>query len=251
MKQFAIIGLGNFGTRMLEKLAEVTSELVLVDRDAEIIEKYKELAASAYIVDAIDEAALRRVIPEGLDAAIVDVGNNIEAAILITNSLKKLGVQEIIVKADSEERGEILEIIGATRVIYPDREAAARIVPMLVSPSLFNFMPIGQSLVIAEVKIPERYVGMTLIEANLRQRHGINVIALRSEVVEDYRYFSADYRLQGDDVLLVAGKEKEIIEFSGTPERRERLGISEIFKGLLKGRGKKEADGGKPHERRG
>ena len=140
MRQYAIIGLGSFGVRMLEKLSEVSSELIVIDRDSEIIERYKDYAANAYIVDAIDESALKRVIPESLDAAVVDVGSNLETAILVTNELKKLGVKEIIVKADSDERGEILRLIGATRVVYADREAASRIVPLLVSPSLFSFM---------------------------------------------------------------------------------------------------------------
>jgi len=236
MRQYAIIGLGSFGVRMLEKLSEVSSELIVIDRDAEIIEHYKDYAANAYIVDAIDEAALKRVIPESLDAAVVDVGSNLETAILITNELKKLGVREIIVKADSDERGEILRLIGATRVVYADREAAARIVPLLVSPSLFSFMPIGSNLVMAEVMIPEKYVGMSLTEANLRQRHDINVIAIRSENGSEYRYFSADYKLSDEDILLVAGKEKDVFGFSGVESKGEQNAIGDIFRGLLKGK---------------
>jgi len=238
MRQYAIIGLGSFGVRMLEKLSEVSSsELIIIDRDSEIIERFKDYANNAYIVDAIDETALKRVIPESLDAAVVDVGSNLETSILVTNALKKLGVREIIVKADSDERGEILRLVGATRVVYADREAAARIVPLLVSPSLFSFMPIGSNLVMAEVMIPEKYVGMSLIEANLRQRHDINVIAIRSENGSEYRYFSADYKLTDEDVLLVAGKEKDIIAFSGVESKGERGAIGDIFRGLLKGKG--------------
>lgn len=239
MRQYAIIGLGKFGLRMLEKLAAVTDELIVVDRDVEAIERCKDLAKNAYIADVVDAAALARIIPEGLDVAVVDVGNNIEAAILVTNTLKKLGAGEIIVKADSEQSGEILEIIGATRVVYPDREAATQIVPMLVSPALFNYMPLSPSLVMAEVKIPEKYTGLTLIEANLRQRHGINVIAIRTEGTQDYRYFSADYKLQADDVLLVAGTEKEIIDISGVERKGEKRRGLEIFTSLLHGKRKK------------
>ena len=238
MRQYAVIGLGTFGTRMLEKLAEARAEVVIVDRDEAAVERYKDLAAAAYIVDVLDEAALRRTLPEALDVAIVDLGDNIEATILAVNRLKKLGVGEIIVSTDTEDRGEILSLIGATRVVYPDREAAARIVPLLVSPSLFSFMPIGPSLVMAEVRVPERYVGLSLIEANLRQKHGINVIAIRPEGSPEYRYFSADYRLSLVDLLLVAGPEKDVIAFSGTVEEEGRRGISEVFSGLLKGKPK-------------
>jgi trk system potassium uptake protein TrkA len=239
MRQYAVIGLGSFGLRLLEKLAAVTDEIVVVDRDADAIEKCKDLVKNAFIADASDVEALKRILPEALDVAVVDVGDNIEAAILVTDTMKKLGVGEIIVKANSEQRGEILQLIGATRVVYPDREAAAQIVPMLVSPALFNYMPLSPSLVMAEVKIPEKYLGFTMIEANLRQRHGINVIAIRSEGTQDYRYFSADYRLQEDDILLVAGKESEIIALSGE-ERKvgKRHGLS-VFTDLLRGKTKK------------
>jgi len=104
-------------------------------------------------------------------------------------------------------------------------------------------MPISTSLVMAEVRIPEKYAGMTLIEANLRQRHGINVIALRSEGTQEYRYFSADYRLKGDDVLLVAGKEDEVISFSGVEEKGRRRGVASLFRDLF-GKG---PEGKKPH----
>lgn len=238
MRQYAVIGLGTFGTRMLEKLAEARAEVVIVDRDEAAVERYKDLAAAAYIVDVLDEAALRRTLPEALDVAIVDLGDNIEATILATNRLKKLGVEEIIVSTDTEDRGEILTLIGATRIVYPDREAAARIVPLLVSPSLFSFMPIGPNLVMAEVRVPERYVGLSLIEANLRQKHGINVIAIRPEGSPEYRYFSADYRLSLVDLLLVAGPEKDVIAFSGTVEEARRRSIGEVFSDLLKGKPK-------------
>jgi len=238
MRQYAVIGLGTFGTGMLEKLAEARAEVVIVDRDEDAVERFKDLAAAAYIVDVLDEAALRRTLPENLDVAIVDLGDNIEATILAVNRLKKLGVGEIIVSTDTGDRGEILTLIGATKVVYPDREAAARIVPLLVSPSLFSFMPIGPSLVMAEVRVPERYVGLSLIEANLRQKHGINVIAIRPEGSPEYRYFSADYRLSLVDLLLVAGPEKEVIAFSGTVEEEGRKSIGEVFSGLLKGKPK-------------
>ena len=239
MRQYAIIGLGSFGLRMLEKLAAVADEIVVIDRDADAIERCKDLVRNAFIADASDVDAVERILPEGLDVAVVDVGDNIEAAILVTSSLKKLGVSYIIVKASSEQRGEILERVGATQVVYPDREAAAQIVPMLVSPALFSYMPLSPSLVMAEVKIPARYEGLTLIQANLRQRHGINVIAIRTEGTQDYRYFSADYKLRADDILLVAGKESEIIDISGAERKAGRRPVLEVFADLFRGKPKK------------
>ncbi|MDP3176843.1 MAG: NAD-binding protein, partial [Spirochaetaceae bacterium] len=159
MRQYAIIGLGNFGLRMLEGLSAASDEVLVVDRDADLIEKCKDKAKYAYIADVLDEQALRKILPGSLDVAVVDLGSNIEAAILVTNTLRESGVGEIIVKADSERRGGILEIVGATRVVYPDREAAAQIVPLLVLPGLLSYIPLSPSLVMAEVKTAAALVG--------------------------------------------------------------------------------------------
>jgi trk system potassium uptake protein TrkA len=232
MRQYAFIGLGTFGSIMLERLAESTDQIIVVDKDPILIERVKDKARYAYVADAMHEEALKRILPEALDVAVVDVGGGIEASAIVTNILKKLGVAEIIVKADSEDRGEILRIVGATRVVYPDREAASQIVPMLVSPTLFSFMPISSNLVMAEVKIPETHVGQTLVEANLRQLHGINVIAIRSEDSQEYRFFSPDYRLGGDDVLLLVGRPDEVFKFSGIGPKPARASLSSLFKGF-------------------
>lgn len=236
MRQYAIVGLGSFGAGMLAKLAEVSKEIMVIDRDAEAVERVKDLAQAAFVVDAFDDATLSRLVPEGLDVAIVDIRDSIESAILATNSLKKLGVQEILVRADNEERGEVFSLVGATRVVYPDREAASRIVPILVSPALFSFMPIGSNFVMAEVQAPDRYVGLSLVEANLRQRHGINVVAVRLEGSQEYRYFDSAYRLSAVDVLLIVGTEDNVISFSGRsgPEGQGRSG--DLLRSLLKGR---------------
>jgi len=241
-KQFALIGLGTFSSRILEKLAETVDEIIIVDKDPQAVEKYKDLATQAYITDAINFETLQRILPEGMDVAIVDVGDNIEAAILITNSLKKLHAKKILVRAETDERGEILQIVGAHKIVYPAREAADKLVPLLVSSSLFSFMPISPSLVLAEIKISEKYFGMSLIQANLRQSYGINVVAIRKENNEDYVYFNPEYRLQPDDVLLCAATEKDMSVFSGMKFSARKSTVTDMFKGMFGNRKSKSKE---------
>jgi len=245
VRQYVIVGLGSFGIRVLEKLSEATDQIIVIDKRQDVIEKYKDLAAKSYIADALSMEALTRIIPEAVDVAVVDVGDNLEVAIVVTNALKKIGARQIIVRADNEERGEILEMVGATKVIYPAREAATKLVPMLVSTSLFSFMPISPSLVLAEVRIPERYVGLTLVEANFRQSRGINVVAIRKEDGDEYEYFDPQYRLQAIDVLLCAGSEKDVTSFTGARIAARKNVISEMLKGIFgkpRRRGEKAID---------
>ncbi len=221
MKQFAIIGLSRFGRRLLEEFLETDAELIIVDKDREVIELYKDKVASAYIADALNEEIVRKLIPPSIDAAIVDLGDRLEASILVTNYLKKLGVKEILARAESNEHGEILELVGATKVVLPNKEAAKRIAPFLVSSQIFSYLPISTELVIAEVKVPEKFYGKSLIEVDMRRKYRLNVIAYRKLDSEEYFFYAPEYRLQADDVLLMGGREQDIDEFT-----EEKLPVS-------------------------
>ena len=237
MRQYAFIGLGMLGMSMLESIAKVTDQIVVVDQNPALIDRVKDLVKTAYVADAMESGALERILPDGLDVAVVDMGDNIEAALLVTHSLKKHGVAEIIVKADSDERSEILGIVGATKVVRSDREAAARIVPLVLSSTLYNFIPIGGDLVMAEVCVPSDLPGKTLVEADLRRRAGVNVVAIRSKDSTAYKNFERDYRLVESDLLLVAGNEEDVFAFSGVPRAtvhaKKRSSISTIMKTIF------------------
>ena len=233
MKQFVIIGISSFGLRMLEELSDLDCEILIVDKDREVIEKAKDLATNAFVADVINEEIILILIPSSVDAAIIDLGDRTEVSILVTNYLKKLGVKTIVVKAETDEHGEILEIVGATHVVFPNREAAKRMTPLLGSSLIFNYMPISNGLVIAEVRVPKEFAEMTLIEANLRRTHGLNVIAIRDGIEGEYEFFSPEYRLQPNDVLLVVGAEANIIRFSGDKATHAHPGLSRLFRNMF------------------
>lgn len=234
MKQFAIIGLGAFGLRMLEELLRITSEIIIIDKDRDIIEKYKDQSKAAYITDVINETALKKIIPPEIDAVIVDLGGKVEASIMATNYLKKMGVREIIAKAQTDEHGEILKMVGATDVIFPDQEAAKRLTPMLASSVLFNFLPISKDLSLAEVRVNADCVGKTLVEANLRRSYGINVVAMKQSETEDFAFINdPSYVFSEADILLVVGSDESIGEFSMAPLKETRLPLIEAFKNLF------------------
>lgn len=236
MKQFAIIGVSKFGYRVMEELSQIDCEILIVDKDRELIEKLKERVSYSYIADVLNEETIRKLIPSTVDAAIVDLGDRTEASILVTNYLKKIGVSRIIAKAETDEHGEILEIVGATDVIFPNREAARRLTPMIAYSQLFNYLPISNGLIIAEIKVPEKHIGMTLIEADFRRAYRFNVIALRKADDDDagYLFFEPDYRLQENDVLLVAGNERDLARLVGDAPARRRRGLGNLFHTLLR-----------------
>ena len=234
MKQFAIIGVSTFGKRVLDELVEVDCEVILIDKRSELIDMYKDSVTSAYIADVINEETINKLIPLDIDAVIVDLGDNIEASILVTKYLKNNDIGNIVVKAETDQHGEILKIVGADHVVFPYREAAIRVIPMLVSSLLFNYMSIGNGLVMAEIRVPEIFIGQSLIEANIRAKKGINVVAIRNEETGDsFDFFSPEVRLQIGDVLLVVGKEQNVTSFAEADLPERRKGISSFFKSIF------------------
>ncbi len=213
MKQFAIIGLDSFGVWVLEELLEVNVEVLIVDKDEAVISQYKNQVQAAYVADAIKEDTIRKIVPADIDAAIIDLGDRTEVSILVANYLKKMGVRRIIAKAETDEHGEILRLVGATQVVFPNREAAKRILPPLLSDTMFTYMPISERLVLAEVRFPDRFEGKTLVEANIRNEHGLNVVAIKPGGAGEFVFVSPDYPISTDDTYLVVGSQDDIGRF--------------------------------------
>ncbi|HUX20058.1 MAG TPA: TrkA family potassium uptake protein [Spirochaetia bacterium] len=235
MKQFAIIGVSKFGSRILDELSQIDCEILIIDKDPLRIEKLKDRVTYSYVADVLNEETIRKLVPPTVDAAIVDLGDRTEVSILVTNYLKKIGVRQIVVKAETNEHGEILQIVGATQIVFPNREAAKRLIPMIAYTNLFNYLPISEGLIIAEIKVPDKNVGMTLIEADFRKTHKFNVIALRkAEDEAEYRFYEPDYELQADDVLLVAGNENDLGSLVSESPTKRRKGVNRLFRTLLR-----------------
>ncbi len=233
MKQFAVIGLGSFGCRVIQEMKELDAEIIILDKESEAIDQLKDSVHAAYIVDVEDEEAIEKLIPATIDSVILDLGNNLEVTILVTNYLKKMGIDNIVVKADSDKHGEILKIVGASHIIYPDLEAAKRVTPLLVSDTLYNFMPISSGLVMAEIFVPKKYIGKTLVEANLRYEEGVNIVAIKKNNKGEYSFFVPDYVLASDDILLAVGEENSIMGFTSAGGLKKDRTLSSILKKLF------------------
>lgn len=213
MKQFAILGLSWFGKNVLVELLDLGADVMIIDKDREVIDAYRDHPVTAVVMDIVNEENLRKALPQGLDGVVIDMGDKIEASILATSYCRKLGIPRIFVKAVTEGHAEILEMVGATKIVFPNREAAKRITPLLVSSGLLNYLPVSGNLVIAELVVPERLFGLSLLEANLRKNHGINLISVRNGD-EEYGLFSPEYRFRPGDVALVSGLDESIESFA-------------------------------------
>jgi trk system potassium uptake protein TrkA len=228
MKQVAIIGLDHFGRGVLDELLALNIDVFIMDKDRQIIDVYKDVIAGSVVLDVLNVENLRKVLPESIDAVIIDMGDSIEGSILATSYCSKLKIKTIIVKAETESHAEILELVGATKVVFPNREAAKRITPLLLSSVLLNYLPLGGKLAIAELEVPEHMVGHTILESDIRRKYDLNLIAVRRPEAE-YGKFNPTYRFQAGDIVLFSGTDEDLDRFTGNIIKERKVSFTGKF----------------------
>lgn len=214
MKSFLILGLGVFGRSIAKTLYEQGHDVLVADRDKDLIQEMAEHSTHGVIIDAIDEEAIKQLGVNNFDVAIVAIGADIQASILATLILKELGVKHIVAKAINELHGKLLNKVGADRIVYPEREMGERIAKSLSSQNILDYIDISDDYSIVEIAAPKDIVGKTLIELNIRAKYGITVMAVKKDDARDLRLFPrAEYVIQKSDVLILVGSKKSLQKY--------------------------------------
>lgn len=214
-RQFAVIGLGRFGSAMALTLAELGSDVIGIDSDPERVRQLADVITQAVELDAIDEKALKAAGVQDVDVAIVSIGENIESNLLVVMQLREIGIREIVAKAVTPLHGRILEKIGVTRVIFPEREMAIRLAHSLVMPSVIDYIELSRDFSIVELPAPDLFVGRTLKQLELRPRFGLTLVAIKRRPQPDLPEVTniapaADEMIQQGDVLALLGDNERL-----------------------------------------
>lgn len=214
MRNCAIIGLGRFGQCMLESLVKRQFDVLVIDQREEKVQWARDIATKVVKADALHFGVFRELLPEKLHCAIVDLGDRMERSILVTNYLHKLGVQNIVVEAVNAEHAEILGIVGATRIVFPEREAAERLAGLLGGQGRLDYFPVSEAFSLIEVPAPRGWLGRTLLDLDLRKSGRVTVVAARKKADADgdehWRFLPPDQEIAADDIMLMAGNPKDI-----------------------------------------
>ncbi len=220
-KLYAVIGLGTFGREVCRTLMEKGAKVIAIDNQPKNIEQIKDDVTQAVLVDSTDQEALSQAPLDGVDVAIVAIGDNIEASILTTAILRRINVGHIVARAVSEVHAEVLKQVGASEVVNIEIDQGRRIALRLISPHVLDSIPLSEEVSIAEVYAPKSMIGKSLQELDLRGRFNVNVISIKREHMEvdnignpepteALLFPSADDRLSEGDVLLVVGTNHDI-----------------------------------------
>lgn len=198
-----VIGLGRFGAALAETLVELGTEVLAVDTDADRVQEYADRLTHVRQADTTSATVLRQLGAAEFPVAVVAIGNDIESSILTTAALVDLGVPSIWAKAIREDHGRILERVGATNVVYPERQMGIR-TAHAVSGRVIDYFELDPGFVLAEVRSPRRLVGKTLAEADIRSRYGVTIVCIKPHG-SGFTYATPDTCLAEGDILVVAG----------------------------------------------
>jgi trk system potassium uptake protein len=210
--QYAVIGLGRFGSSLATTLHEAGNEVLAIDRNEERIEEYKDHVTYAVVADSTDEEALKSVGIRNFDAVIVAIGDDIQASILTVLILKELEVKKVVAKAINKRHGQVLYKVGADWVVFPERDMGERVATQLMSPNVLDYIELAKDYSIKEVKVPPSMIEKNLRELNLRARFNITVIAIISDGKVSISP-SPDRIIKEGDILVVIGENKDLDRF--------------------------------------
>lgn len=208
-KQFLVLGLGRFGKSIAKTLCELGHEVLAIDEDEELVQSIAPHVTQAMQLDATDEALLATLGVNNFDAAVVSIGQNTRDSILVCVLLKELGVPYLIAKANDDLHGKVLRKIGVDRIIFPERDMGVRVARSILMPNVLELMNLSDDYQIMEIRVPDKWVGNSIIGLNVRRHFGVNILAIHRQG----RFLvspAPDLLFEMDDTLLVMGKKDDI-----------------------------------------
>ena len=211
IESFGVIGLGRFGTALAQSLAKAGKEVIVVDCNEDKVREMRQFTEHAFVADHLNKETLEEIGMQNCDTVIVCIGENIDTSILTTLHVVSLGVPHVIAKAISSDQGTVLEKIGAD-VVYPERDMALRLGKRLLSQNFLDSISLYNEVEIKQIPLPASAAGSSVEEMNLRQRYGLNIIAIKREDATDIAV-SPQHRFNVGDIIVVIGKTERIWEF--------------------------------------
>lgn len=210
-KTFGVIGLGRFGFYVAKTLSELGAEVIAIDSSEDRVREIADFVTQTYILDAMDEKALKESGINNADIVIVSIGQNVEANLIVVMILMEMGVKNIIAKAVTPLHGKLLEKMGVTRVVYPERDMAVRVAHSLLVKNVMEEIPLTDKYGIFEIKAPSIFANKQLKDLHLRKKFNLNVLAIRRGVELIVNPKSEDV-IKQDDILLLLGETDGIIK---------------------------------------
>lgn len=210
MPSLLMIGVGSFGSHLVRELAGSDFYIAAIDSHPDRIEEIKTLVQKPMVGDATSRDTLQELGVDTYDYVIVSVGDRLDTSILTCLHLRDLGARNIIVKATGEDQIRLMELLGVSRVIFPEREAAHQLARSLADLNVLRSIVLEPGITLVEIAVPVEFEGKTLAELNLPNRFGVQVVLIRQVIPEATVLPRADFVLKGSDTLVIIGADEAI-----------------------------------------
>ncbi len=212
-ERVVVIGLGRFGTSTAYNLHNLGYEVTAVDIDEKKVSDAANSVALAAQGDGTDEELLRQLQIDQSDVGVVAQGTNLEASVLTTLLLKRLGIPWVVAKAKTELHGELLSRIGADRVIFPERDAGSRVAHSLAVRHISDYITLSQNAGVAKLSAPAHFVGKTLSDLDLEHHYNLNLLIIkRGQRIITVPNYSE--RIEAGDELVIVGPDHDMAVFT-------------------------------------
>ena len=208
---YGIIGLGRFGTALAKTLSEAGEEVIVIDNTERKEKELRQYTENAFVAETLTKEVLEEIGIQNCDTVVVCIGEKIDTSILTTLNVVSLGVPRVIAKAISPDQGAALEKIGA-QVVYPESDMAVRLANRLLANSVLDYISLNNNVEITEIKLSGSLVDKSIVEADLRQKFGLNIIAIERGNKTDIE-INPHYRFSEGDIIVVVGKKDNVQKF--------------------------------------
>lgn len=209
MKSVLIIGMGRMGRHLAKKMHQLGNDVMIADINPAIIEALSDRFTDSTICDCTNESVIASLDVENFDVCFVTIGEDFQASLVVTSLLKKHGARRIVAKTNQDIQAELLRIIGADEVVYPEVDTAEKLAVRYNANNIFDFVPLTEEYSIYELPVMPAWAGHTLMELNIRRKYQINIIAVKNGTNLDAN-LSADYRFRPDDHIIVIGRSDDV-----------------------------------------
>jgi len=211
-KQFAVIGLGRFGSSVARTLSAMGHEVLAIDKNEERVQAISDKVTHAVVADATDERLLKQLGIRNFDVVITSIGENAQANVLVTMLAKDMGAKYVVSKAINDLYGKILEKVGADRVVYPERDMGERVAHNLVDTNILDYLELSPDHSIVEIIASKRLAGKSLGQLNIRARFGITLAVIKRGK-EINASPGAEDIIQEGDILVIIGDNASLDKF--------------------------------------
>lgn len=220
MKSVLIIGMGTLGRHLARKMTEFGNEVMIVDKDEDIIQEMAQEISNAIVGDCAAEGVLRSLGVNNFDFCFVTVGEDFYAALEITAILKELGAKCVISKAKKNRQAEFLKKIGADEVFYPEEEMAESLAIKYTVDNIYDYIELTDEYSVFEMPMIKEWIGKTIVEANVRKEYGINIIAIKNGGHMNPSS-EPEYVFKEGDHIIVIGKAKDVLKISAKTSKKK------------------------------